>query len=64
MRDTYATITYERQKGWAEGRAEGIAEGKQEGIASVVRNMLQRGMPTEDVCKFTRLSREEVESLE
>ena len=64
MRDTYATITYERQKGWAEGRAEGIAEGKQEGIASVARNMLQRGMPSEDVCKFTGLSREEVESLE
>jgi predicted transposase/invertase (TIGR01784 family) len=58
-------------KGRAEGRAEGLAEGlekglekgREEGRAEVARDMLRDGFPVEKVIQYTKLPREEIETL-
>jgi predicted transposase YdaD len=47
----------------AKGRAEGLAEGLAKGRAEVARDMLRDGFPVEKVVQYTKLSREEVETL-
>ena len=75
MRDTYATMSYARKEGHAEGLAEGmekgIAEGKKQGLAegrkqlmSVASKLLRSGMSVEEVCRMTGLPREEIERVE
>ncbi len=50
-------------EGLAEGRAEGRAEGLAEGKLEVARMMKANNIPTDQICLFTGLSPEEVESL-
>lgn len=79
MRDTYATMSYARKEGHAEGLAEGMEKGKKQGLEegkkqgleegrkqlmSVARNLLRSGMDVEEVCRLTDLPREEIEWLE
>ena len=46
-----------------EGRAEGRTEGRTEGIYAVVRNLLKRNRPIDEIMEDTGLTREEVEKL-
>lgn len=48
-----------REEGLAEGRAEGLAEG----IIFVALNMLNSGMPVEDIVKMTGLTEEKIMAL-
>ena len=41
-----------------EGREEGRAEGREEGKAEIIKNMLRRNMPEEDICAITECSPE------
>ena len=50
-------------QGREEGREEGRAEGRAEAIVSVALTMKQRGMPVDDICRFTGLTAEEINSL-
>ncbi len=53
-----------REKGLAEGRAEGIAQGSHDASAQAARNMLEAGLPIEQICKFVNLPPEEVKALQ
>lgn len=71
MRDTYATMSYARKEGLAEGMKKGIEEGKKQGLAegrkqlmSVASKLLRSGMGVEEVCRMTGLPREEIERVE
>jgi predicted transposase/invertase (TIGR01784 family) len=50
-------------KGRVEGEAKGKAEGKAEGIQKVAKNLLQKGMPADQVAEVTGLSEEEINAL-
>lgn len=62
-RDMVARIRSAEMKGREEGKAEGLAEGKAEVHLAIVANMLSQGLTVDQVCKFTGLSSEEVQSL-
>jgi len=70
-RDMVARIRSAEMKGREEGKAEGLAEGKAEGLAEgkaeerlgIVANMLSQGLTVNQICKFTGLSSEEIQSL-
>ena len=51
------------EKGRAEGREIGRAEGRAEGVMSIVKKMLQSGMPIDTIVDMTGLTKEEMESL-
>ena len=42
---------------------QGIAQGLQQGIAQVAKNMLESGIPLEQISKLTGLSETELQSL-
>jgi predicted transposase/invertase (TIGR01784 family) len=52
-----------QEEGRLEGRREGLQEGRQEGIYSVVKNLLRKKMPYDDIADATGLSVEEIERL-
>ena len=56
-----------RAEGWAEGRAEGRAEGEAQGLAKgiikVVRNMLNFGMPKDQVAAINNMTVAELNTL-
>ena len=52
-----------RAEGWKDGRAEGWNDGWKDGRANVALNMLDGGMPLEQISKFTGLSTEEISAL-
>ena len=55
------------EQGIIQGKAEGIKEGKEEGIKerniAIAKNMLKDNLDIKTICKYTGLSKEEVESL-
>ena len=51
-------------EGLAEGRAEGRAEGLMEGLTEVAKQMLADGMPADKIATYTKLSIEEIKSLQ
>jgi predicted transposase/invertase (TIGR01784 family) len=46
-----------------EGVMEGIKEGIKEGITATALNMLKDGMAVENICKYTGLSKEQIDKL-
>ena len=46
-----------------EGKIEGRTEGRTEAITAIISLMQQNGFSTEDICKNTGLSKEEIERL-
>ena len=56
-----------RNLGIEQGMIEGIKEGKEEGIKerniAIAKNMLKDNLDIKTICKYTGLSKEEVESL-
>ncbi len=46
------------------GLAEGIAQGSHDASAQAARNMLEAGLPIEQICKFVNLPPEEVKALQ
>ena len=52
-----------REEGIAIGRAEGKAEGKAETQAEIARNLMEMGMPVEEIAKATSLSEEQIAAL-
>lgn len=48
------------ERGRLEGRQEGIQEGRQEGIQEIISHLLKANMDVQQICKMTRLSKEEV----
>jgi predicted transposase/invertase (TIGR01784 family) len=46
-----------------DGKAEGKIEGKIEGKMEIAQNLLKKGMPIEEVCSMTGLSKEQIEQL-
>ena len=53
-----------RAEGLAEGRAEGLMEGLMEGLTKVAKQMLADGMPADKIATYTKLSIEEIKSLQ
>ena len=51
------------QKGIKEGIKEGRKEGIKEGITATALNMLKDGMAIENICKYTGLSKQQIEKL-
>lgn len=55
LRDHEAALEYAKNKataeGRAKGRAEGRAEGERKGIIGVIRNMLNFGIPKEQIAR-------------
>ena len=45
------------------GMAAGIAQGKKESILETARNMLKDNLDIEMICKYTGLSKEEINNL-
>lgn len=58
-----SNIFTEREEGRVEGRAEGRAEGEKSKQLEIARNLKRMGLSTDDTCKATGLSAEEVERL-
>jgi predicted transposase/invertase (TIGR01784 family) len=52
------------EEGKAEGKAIGIAEGKAEALMEVARNLINTGMPLEQIAQVTGLSIEQIQSLQ
>ena len=52
-----------KEDGRAEGKAEGLAEGMQTKALETAAKLKTRGMPIDDVCEITGLTKEEVETL-
>ena len=52
-----------RAEGEAKGKAEGKAEGMSEAAATIARRMLEDGVPTETVAKYSGLKEEDVLKL-
>ena len=50
------TLRYARE----EGKEEGLREGKRQAALSLARAMLENGMSMEDVCRITKLSKDEL----
>jgi len=46
-----------------EGMEEGIKEGVKKGVMATALKMLKKGVPVEDICEYTGLSREKVMGL-
>jgi hypothetical protein len=38
-------------------------EGRKEGIGEIIRNMIQSGMPTDEIKRFTKVSKKEIENI-
>ena len=51
------------QQGLAQGLQQGIAQGMTQGITQVAKNMLESGIPLEQIAKLTGLSAAEIQSL-
>ena len=51
-------------EGLSKGRAEGLAEGRAEGLTEVAKQMLADGMPADKIATYTKLSIEEIKSLQ
>ena len=66
-RDRLAIMAFERQKGFAEGRAEGFAESRAEGERrkqlEIARNLKQMGLATEAIAQATGLAPDVVGQL-
>ena len=56
-------MAYAANKGKAEGRAEGRAEGMAKGIIKVVKNMLNFGMPKDQVAAINNMTVVELNTL-
>ena len=52
-----------RKEGIEEGIKEGIKEGVKKGVMATALKMLKKGVPVEDICEYTGLSREKVMGL-
>ncbi|MDR2032693.1 MAG: Rpn family recombination-promoting nuclease/putative transposase [Azoarcus sp.] len=63
-RDERARQYDAEERGWEKGRMEGRAEGREEERLVVARNLLERGMPVEEIVLITGLSREVVLAIE
>ena len=66
-RDRLAIMAFERQKGFAEGRAEGFAESRAEGERrkqlEIARNLKQMGLAMEAIAQATGLAPDVVGQL-
>ena len=67
MLDYYATMDgakiIGKQEGRAEGREEGRAEGREEGRAEVAKNLLEMGLPVDNIAKATGMTTDEIKRL-
>jgi len=63
VREHEAAVAYAANKGKAEGRAEGRAEGMAKGIIKVVKNMLNFGMPKDQVAAINNMTVAELNTL-
>ena len=52
-----------KEEGRLEGRLEGRMEGRMEGHAELVKNMWNEGLSVDEISKYTRLIREDVEKF-
>ncbi len=52
-----------RLEGQLEGKEEGREEGREEGILGIAENMLQAGMPTEQIMSLTSISEQGINKL-
>jgi len=53
-----------KAEGMAEGKAEGKAEGLVEGRLEVAKALLASGMPIEQIELYTKLSKEQIETIQ
>jgi len=58
-----SAINDARGEGLKKGLKEGLREGKKEGRTEIALNMLKDGVPVETVCKYTGLSKEQIDEL-
>ena len=56
-----------KEEGMEKGKEEGIVKGREEGMKEkeieIAKKMLSDNMPLEIICKYSNLSKEEVERL-
>jgi predicted transposase/invertase (TIGR01784 family) len=62
-RDWYSVLSTAKCEGKKEGRMEGKEEGREEGIKETALKMLADMISVESVCKYTGLSKEQIEEL-
>lgn len=63
-RDRRNQLAYSHDVGHAEGLKEGLKEGRDETKQSIARRMLEDGVATQAIRKYTGLSPEQIHSLE
>ena len=55
------------EKGWAKGEAIGLEKGEaiglEKGKTDIARNLLKDGVSVEDICKYTGLSKQQIQEL-
>jgi len=59
----YNAKTEGRAEGRIEGKAEGRIEGKAEGKAELIRNLVNAGMPFDQIAKYSGLEQSEIDNL-
>ena len=67
MRDYNSGMRYAKEQGWNEGmeRGEqiGIKKGMQKGKIEIAKKMVEKGIPIENICEITNLTKEEIEKI-
>ena len=67
MRDYNSGMRYAKEQGWNEGmeRGEqiGIKKGIQKGKIEIAKKMIEKGIPIENICEITNLTKEEIEKI-
>lgn len=65
--DEAQALNHAKQAGWLEGRQEGRQEGRLEGRlkekSEIAKNLMEIGMPLQQIVTVTGLTREEIEKL-
>ena len=59
----HGMLAAQHKEGRAEGLKEGIAEGRAEGRAELLKNLLESGLPIEEVSRLTKIEVQEIMRL-
>lgn len=79
MRDYNSGMRYAKEQGWNEGMESGIKRGENIGIkkglekgiqkgkiekaVEIAKKMIEKGIPIENICEITNLTKEEIEKI-
>jgi len=71
MRDYNSGMRYAKEQGWNEGMESGIKRGEQIGLKKgiqkskieIAKKMIEKGIPIENICEITNLTKEEIEKI-